>query len=242
MMGVPVLSSKVGQTLEGYPAEKAGVKVGDRIVSINGVSVEYWDDIVNVIKKESSESTVLNIGVKRKDKISIIDVHPEMNEVTNIFGQKITRPMIGIAPENEILNLSYPPLKAVYHGGKRLIELTGMTYKGIWLLITGGMPVKKSVSGPIGIAYLIGQAAHIGIVPLLVIMAHISMALAIFNLLPFPILDGGHIVFLFIEKVKGKPVHFKTQEIIAQVAAILLIGFALFISWQDILKFTPLGK
>jgi regulator of sigma E protease len=116
-----------------------------------------------------------------------------------------------------------------------------MTYKGIWLLATGGLPVKKSVSGPIGIGFLIGQAAKMGIVPLLVITAHISMALAVFNLLPFPVLDGGHAIFLGIEKLRGKPLSIKTQEIITQAALILLIAFALFVSWQDIIKFTPLG-
>ena len=68
------------------------------------------------------------------------------------------------------------------------------------------------------------------------------MALAIFNLFPFPVLDGGHIIFLLIEKLRGKPVSFKTQEVITQVALVLLIAFALFVSWQDALRFTPLGK
>jgi len=87
-----------------------------------------------------------------------------------------------------------------------------------------------------------GQAAKLGIVPLLVITAHVSMALAIFNLLPFPVLDGGHIIFLILEKIKGRPVSIKVQEIITQIAIIILISFALFVSWQDVLKFTPVGK
>jgi len=124
----------------------------------------------------------------------------------------------------------------------QLVTITAMTYKMIWLLLTGGMPLKGTLSGPIGIAYFIKDAAHMGIVPLMLITAHISLALAIFNLLPFPVLDGGHVVFLLIEKLRGKPVSVKAQEMVSQVAVILLITFAVFVSWQDVLRFTPVGK
>ncbi|MFH1552039.1 MAG: RIP metalloprotease RseP [Candidatus Omnitrophota bacterium] len=241
MIGVPTLSNEVGQVLKDYPAEKAGIKVGDEIISINGEKIEYWDDIVKAIKEGSSVGAVLDIAIIRDEKTIDLEVKPDILQVKNIFGQTISRPMIGIAPQNKILSVSYDPVRAVYHGGKRLLVLTGMTYKGIWLLLTGGMPVKTSVSGPIGIAHLIGQAAHLGIVPLLIITAHVSMALAIFNLLPFPVLDGGHIIFLVFEKLRGRPLSSKVQEIITQAALVILIAFALFVSWQDILKFIPIG-
>lgn len=242
MMGVPTLSNEVGQVLGGYPAEKSGIKVGDEILSIGGEKVEYWDDIVEAIRRDSSAETVLDFEIMRKGKLLHIGVKPDISSVTNIFGQTISRPMVGVAPASKILEVSYDPLRAIYFGGKRLVMLTGMTYKGIWLLLTGGMPIKTSVSGPIGIAHLMGQAAGLGIVPLLIITAHVSMALAIFNLLPFPVLDGGHIIFLALEKIRKKPLSIKTQEVITQVALVLLIAFALFVSWQDVLKFTPLGK
>ncbi|MFH1394692.1 MAG: RIP metalloprotease RseP [Candidatus Omnitrophota bacterium] len=242
MIGAPTLSNVVGDVLKGYPAESAGIEVGDEIYAINGRKVEYWDDIVDVIKKESAVSPKLDVEIKRSNKDLMLEIVPDISTTTNIFGQKISRSVIGIRPQNKLLNVSYNPAYAVYLGGKRLITLTVMTYKGIWLLITGGMPVKTSVSGPIGIAYLIGQAAHFGVVSVLIIMAHISMALAVFNLLPFPVLDGGHLVFLLFEKLRGKPVSMKVQEIVTNIALVLLIALALFISWQDILKFTPLGK
>lgn len=241
MIGVPTLSNEVGQVLKGYPAEKSGIKVGDKILYINGKQIEYWDNIVETIKTDSSDGEALDVFVKRGEKSITLMVKPDISRVTNVFGQTISRPMIGIAPKSKILSVSYDPLRAVYFGGKRLIALTGMTYKGIWLLITGGMPLKTSVSGPIGIAHIMGQAARLGIVPLLIITAHISMALAIFNLLPFPVLDGGHILFLIFEKLKGRPMSVKFQEIITQVALVMLIAFVLFVSWQDLLKFTPLG-
>ncbi|MFC1570695.1 RIP metalloprotease RseP [Candidatus Omnitrophota bacterium] len=242
MIGVPTLSNEVGQLLQGYPAEKAGLEVGDQILSISGEKTEYWEDIVAAIKNKYSEGGELDFAVVRAGKTMNIEITPDISTVTNIFGQTISRPMIGIAPENKILAVSYDPLRAIYYGGKRLITLTAMTYKGIWLILTGGMPVKTSVSGPIGIIHIMGQAAKLGIVPLLIITAHVSMALAIFNLLPFPVLDGGHVIFLALEKLRGKPLSVKVQEVITQVALVLLIAFALFVSWQDVMKFTPLGN
>lgn len=241
MIGIPTLTNEVGQILKGYPAAKAGIRVGDKILSINNEKIEYWDDILRVIKNNSAKGEVLDFEVMRSGRVLGLSITPQFDEVKDIFGRTISRPMIGIAPASKVLDVSYGPVKAFYSGGKRVLEITGMTYKGIWLLITGGMPVKTSVSGPIGIAHILGQAANLGILPLLIITAHISLALAIFNLLPFPVLDGGHLIFLGIEKLRGKPVSLKVQEVITQVALILLIIFALFISWQDLLKFTPLG-
>ena len=241
MIGVPTLSNEVGQVLKGYPAEKVGVEPGDVILSIDGQKVEYWDDVVEVIKEKASGDNSLAFEILRGQENKTLDIKPDISTVTNIFGQTISRPMIGIGPRDKILSISYGPVEAFYYGGKRLLSLTGMTYKGIWLLITGGMPLKSSVSGPIGIMHLMNQAAKLGIVPLLIITAHVSMALAVFNLLPFPVLDGGHVIFLAIEKLKGRPVSVKAQEIITQIALVLLIAFAVFVSWQDVLKFTPLG-
>ena len=242
MIGVPTLTNRIGEVLRSYPAEKAGIVAGDRVLSVNGVETMYWDDIVGAIKKGSVGGASLSIEVDRDGKVFMVDVKPSISQVTNIFGQTISRPLLGVAPRNEISSVSYDPLRAVYYGGKRLLALTGMTYKGIWLLITGGLPFKKSVTGPVGIMHMIGQAAHLGVVPVLIITAHISMALAIFNLLPFPVLDGGHIIFLALEKLRGKPLSPKVQEAITNVAFVLLMALILFVTWQDLLKFTPLGK
>jgi len=241
MIGVPTVSNEVGEVLKGYPAAKAGIQTGDVIFEIEGKDVKYWDDIVDAIRKGAPGRNALLFGVLRGGREMDFEITPDISTVTNIFGQSISRPIIGIGPKDKILSVSYDPIRAFYHGGKKLLSLTAMTYKGIWLMITGGMPLKTSVSGPIGIMYFMNQAAKSGIVPLLLITAHVSMALAIFNLLPFPVLDGGHIVFLAVEKVTGRPVSVRVQEYFTNVALALLIALAIFVSWQDILKFPPLG-
>ena len=200
------------------------------------------DDVLMTIKEESVPGEELSVKVTRDDKILTFLIEPDISTTKDIFGKTISRPVVGIAPANELLSVSYGPAKAFYYGGRKLIQLTSMTYKMLWLLVTGGMPVKESLSGPIGIAFYIKQAAHSGIAHLLLIMAHISMALAVFNMLPFPVLDGGHIVFLFIEKIRRKPISVKIQESITNVAFFVLIAFALFVSFQDVMRFTPLGE
>ncbi|MFH1305544.1 MAG: RIP metalloprotease RseP [Candidatus Omnitrophota bacterium] len=242
MLGAPMLSTEIGEVLREYPAARAGLKAGDQILAINGSGVKYWEDVVKEIRRSPVSGYTLNMEVMRGEKRVNIDVKPDIRETRNIFGQPITRYMIGIAPARKLLPVSYDPLRALYYGGKKLLTLTGMTYQGIWLLVSGALPLGASVTGPIGIARLMGEAVHLGVVPLLVITAHISMALGIFNLLPFPVLDGGHIIFLGLEKLRGKPLSVKAQETITQIALVLLIVFMLFVSWQDLLKFTPLGK
>ncbi|MGB2705598.1 MAG: M50 family metallopeptidase [Candidatus Omnitrophota bacterium] len=241
VIGSPSLTTRVGRLLGGYPAAKSGIKVDDLIFEIDGKKVKYWGDLVEIIQKDT-EGIPLDFRVKRLRRVINFKIAPKIVRTKNIFGQETTVGMIGIAPREEIVFVRHNLAEAAFLGGHRLIMLTGLTYKGLWLLITGGLPVKESVMGPIGIAFLIGEAAKLGLVHLLIIMAHINIALAVFNLLPFPILDGGHILFLGIEKLRGKPLSARTQETISQVALYLLIALALFVSWNDINKFLPFMK
>ncbi|MBF0215607.1 MAG: RIP metalloprotease RseP [Candidatus Omnitrophica bacterium] len=242
MAGVPTMSNKIGQVLADYPAQKAGIAIGDRVNSINGAKIEYWEDLLSAIQKYSEGGKDLELSVERNGANMQFRVKPDVHEVKNIFGQVITRPMLGVGPASEITAVRYGIVKSSYYAGKHLFELSGMTYKMMWMILTRGMPVKDTMSGPIGIAFFIKQAASTGIIPLLVVMAHISMALAIFNMLPFPVLDGGHAVLLLIEKIRGRALSMKIQSAMANAAVVLLIALAVFISFHDIMRFTPLGK
>ncbi|MCQ9207506.1 MAG: RIP metalloprotease RseP [Omnitrophica bacterium] len=241
IIGVPTRTTTVGRLLPDYPAETHGIREGDRIFEIEGKKVEYWDDLVAIVRKNVAE-VPLRFKIERQGKVLDFDIAPKVIKTKNIFKQETRIGMIGIAPREEIVLVRHNLFEAVYLGGERLITLSAVTCKGLWLLVTGGLPVRESVTGPIGIAFLIGKAAKLGILHLLVLMAHINVALAIFNLLPFPILDGGHIAFLVIEKLRGKPVSLKTQEIVGQVALYALIAFALFVSWNDITKLASFRK
>ena len=238
IIGMPTYMTRVGKLLPDYPAAESGLKVGDVIVAIEDRDIKYWDDLVEIVRDDTSGEP-LDFKIKRAEKTIDLEIAPKIIKTRNIFGQETIIGMIGIAPQQDIVFVRHNILQAAMLGGKKLFKLTALTYKGLWLLITGGLPVKESVTGPIGIAFLIGEAAKMGFIYLLTIMAHINMALAIFNLLPFPVLDGGHILFLAIEKMRGRPVSPRAQEIASQIALYILIAFAVFISWNDITRFLP---
>ena len=119
----------------------------------------------------------------------------------------------------------------------KIIDLTTITYKALWSIATGRLSVKESMTGPIGIFMIAGKAAQLGAIYLFHLMAMLSASLAIFNLLPFPVLDGGHILFLLIEKFRGKPLAAKSQEMIANIGVGLLIFLTVFIFYTDMAKF-----
>jgi len=237
-IGVPMHTASVGKLIPDYPAATSGLKEGDIVLAIDNKDVKYWSDLLNIVGQNIT-GRPLDFSVKRGKKNLHFKISPKIIKTKNIFGKEIIVGKIGIYNSEEIIPLKHNIFQAVILGGKQLFMFIGVTYKGLWLLITGGLPFRESVMGPIGIGSLIGQQAKLGIVNLLNIMAHINIALAVFNLLPFPILDGGHIVFLGIEKLRGKPVSLRVQELISQVGFYILIAFALFVCWNDMTKFLP---
>lgn len=127
-------------------------------------------------------------------------------------------------------------------GGKKLLDLTCLTYKALWSIFTGRLSFKESVTGPIGIFIITEQTAKMGLLYLFHLLGILSASLAIFNVLPFPVLDGGHILFLIVEKVRGKPLSSKAQEMIANIGVSALIVLTIFIFYSDIVKFGIIGK
>lgn len=232
-IGAPTMSTKVGELMEGYPAEKAGIKVDDRIVAIDGEPVKYWDDLTDIIHKKFNEEVTLTI--KRGDRTMETVLTTRTKETENIFGQKVRLALIGIRPSEELLTLRFNPIRAFYEGGKKLLIFTGFTYKALWMMVTGGVSPRE-ITGPIGIYDIVGKAAHMGFIYLIHIIAVISFNLTIFNLLPLPILDGGHIMFLGLEKLRGRPLSTKTQELVSKVGIAFLIFLALAVSFNDVIK------
>jgi regulator of sigma E protease len=111
-----------------------------------------------------------------------------------------------------------------------------MTYKALWRMITGKLSMRESITGPLGIFYITSKAANLGIAALLHLVAVLSVSLCIFNLLPLPVLDGGHIVLLAIEKIRGRQLGIKAERVITQVGFTLIVSLAIFATYNDMLR------
>ena len=136
----------------------------------------------------------------------------------------------------------YPLQESFGRAFKKLVEITVLTYKSIYFMLTGTMSAKDSVTGPIGIYYIVKTAAEMGFSHLLYIVGIISASLAIFNLLPVIPLDGGHLLLLGIEKMRGRALSAKIDEAISRVGFSLIICLALFVFYSDFLRFGWIDK
>ena len=235
MFGSPTMTTEVGSLLKDYPAQAQGIKVGDRILTVDGKSVKYWEDMTEIIHKHAEGS--MDISIKRGGSVIEMKITPIIRKTKDIFGKEATIALIGVGPSQNIEKIRYGFLTSVKMGFNKLIQLTAITYKALWSILIGRLSLKESMTGPIGIFVVTGQAAKMGFIYILHLMGILSASLAIFNVLPFPVLDGGHILFLVIEKVRGKPLSLKTQEAVMNVGVSLLILFTVFVFYNDIVKF-----
>ncbi|MDP3790646.1 MAG: RIP metalloprotease RseP [Candidatus Omnitrophota bacterium] len=235
MFGSPTLTTEVGSLMNDYPAAKSGISIGDRVMQIDGKSVKYWEDMTAIIHKHLDGP--IKLKIQRKDAIVDFEIQPVIRDMKDIFGKTNRIALLGIAPSQKIENVKYGFFDAFGMGFKKLVDLTVITYRALWSIICGKMSLKESMTGPIGIFIITGKAAQMGLIYLVHLMGLLSASLAIFNLLPLPVLDGGHILFLAIEKLRGKPLSMKTQEVIANVGVAFLILLTVFIFYNDIIKF-----
>ncbi len=235
MIGSPVPTNMVGGVLDDYPAKRAGIKPGDKVIAIDGQRIEYWNELTSAIREKLDDK--LTMEIVRDGRILELKLEPKIEEHKDIFGKMIKVPIAGITASDEMVYMKYGPLESFYRGAEKTLELSSLTLRAIWSLITNRLSVKESVSGPIGIFKMTAVAAKQGILPLLSFMGLISISLAIFNIFPIPVLDGGHILFLIIEKIRRRPLSPKVQEIAMHIGLGLLVMLMLFVSYYDILRF-----
>ncbi len=234
-VGYPTLTTKVGAVIEGYGAQAAGVKAGDRIVSIDGSRIAYWDDLQKIIhEKKNAQSAVLVVD---RDGASVtIAVPIKAQEMEDVLGKKKNIGLLGVAASDEIVLVKHGIVKAGVLAVSKTWSLTAMTCEALWRMVTGKMSLKDSVTGPLGVFYITSKAASLGIIPLLHLMAVLSISLAIFNLLPLPILDGGHLFLLVVEKVRGRGLSKRSEQVLSQVGFSLMIALAVLVTLNDVVK------
>ncbi len=229
----------IAKIMENSAASKAGMKEGDRIVSVNNQTVSSWQEIVNLIQGFKPEDKSLQVTVRRNGKEEAVSVTPELIEQVTPTGKEKQVYALGvitamvIAPPYTFIERTANPLSAIATGFKKSIHWTKATVMSFVRLIQNKVSA-KSIGGPIMIGQLASKTFEIGISPFMKIMAIISINLFVLNLLPIPILDGGHLVFYTIEAIKGAPLSMRKMEIAQQVGLVLLLALMVFAFVNDI--------
>ena len=233
-LGHPSLTTKVETLMEGFGAKEAGLQAGDKILEIDDKRITFWEELQNVVQSKKI-NTKVKLLVLRDNRKFTVDVLIKEKELEDDKGQKHAIGLLGISPQIEIAKGNF--IRSFVFGINKTLNLTVFTYKGLWHIITGKVSVRESATGPLGIFFITSKVAHAGIIAILDWIALLSISLAIFNLLPFPVLDGGHILFLGLEKIRGKALSIKTEQVIAQIGVTVIISLALFITYNDFLRF-----
>ncbi|MCA9736696.1 MAG: RIP metalloprotease RseP [Gemmatimonadota bacterium] len=233
------LPAAAGDVQAGSPAAQAGLENGDRVVAVEGVPVESWWDLVREVRDRAGEPTELEID-RGQGRTVLRTVTPEPFEETDPrTGETVTIGRIGVGSPGWSIPIRYErvgPAGAIRQGAVETVEVTGLLVGFLRDLVTGNVPA--SSVGSIGaIAEMSGQAARQGIVTFLDFMALFSINLAVLNLLPIPILDGGHLLFLLVEAVRGRALSVEQRARLSQVGLVIVMGLMLFALSNDIRRF-----
>ncbi len=232
--GQPVLASEIGQVFEGTPAMAAGLKAGDNVVAIDGQPISRWNDMRALIEKNPGQR--LTMTVERDGKRLDLSVTPSISEDKNMFGEPAGR--IGVLPAKKILSLS--PTEYFYEGLRFSASLTKFVVETLVKLVTGEMS-PKALGGPITIVQASGESLKAGVFSFLLLMAYISINLAIINILPVPILDGGHLMFFIIEAIIRRPVTGKIREVATQIGVLVIVFLMVLVFYNDISRIVTKG-
>lgn len=224
------LDSKIIEVTEGSAAEKAGLQAGDRIVKVDGQPIDTWHPFTYFVRQ--SPNKVMELLVERNGSSLVLNITPTavaLKDGTEV-GQVGAQLQVLPPDEQYLIMQQYNPFSALYEASDKTWQLMGLTVKMIGKLVVGDVKL-TNLSGPVSIAKGAGMSADSGFIYYLMFMALISVNLGIINLFPLPVLDGGHLLFLVIEKIKGGPVSERVQDFcyrIGIMALMLLMGLALF--------------
>jgi regulator of sigma E protease len=238
-VGIPQAPPIVGTVVDGFPAQKAGVQPGDTILKVEDEEMTQWVDLPGAISKSKGEE--IQLTIKRGEETIIMRVTPRAIIGKNLFGEEVQTYQIGIGASDTFIIKREPVYKAVGMGFAQTWFVIKLTAVSVAKVIQRVVPAKKAFGGPILIAQLAGQQAQEGFLNLLFFTAVLSINLCLINLFPIPILDGGHLLFMTIEAIIGRPLSIKKLEVAQQVGLIILILLMAFIFYNDIMRLLPQG-
>jgi len=236
---MPSILPVVGRVVEGSQAERAGLESGDWIVAVDGDPVIYWSDWVELIEQAPNKTLVLTLiraGTEYQlratpDVRTVELVNDSEDSSGSVPSTQIEQGFLGVGPV--VIEVEYPLVEALQMGVDETLSKTSLTFSMITKMFSGDVSAKTLV-GPVGIAKIAGQSAKSGWRTFFGIMALMSISLAVLNLLPVPMIDGGHVVFILAEIIMGKPVSEGIQSAALQGGLVLVAMMFIFVTFNDL--------
>jgi regulator of sigma E protease len=231
MYGLPNLTSDVGQVQKESAAFEAGMMNGDKIITICGRKVVFWEDIRPIIAE--SKGRKMEIVVQRGAEKKHFLIKPRLSKTKSIFGEEESAYLIGVSPAGKMTIEKRNPWDAVILSVDRTWYISKLTVISVVKMFEGVIS-PRTLGGPIFIAQVAGAQVKEGIIPFILFMAVLSINLGVINLFPIPVLDGGHIFFYLIEIVTRKEISIKVKEMSQQIGFVILLMLMLFVIFIDI--------
>lgn len=229
----PFIQPVIGEIISGMPAQKNGLKIGDRIVEIDGKEIRMWEDMTEIIHASSGKS--LKFKVERNNQIIEVSITPEKKAIPVSVKEEKFVGQIGVTFLKDDLRKSFSLQESIHMGLQQSWRYCQLTVIVLWKLIQRAIPA-STVGGPILIAQMAGQQAAEGAVYFFSLMAALSINLGVINLFPMPILDGGHLMFIGIEAVRKKPLSEKVMLNAQKVGLVLIVTLIVFVTYNDIMR------
>ena len=233
MLGIEAYAPVVGEVVPDTPAMEAGLESGDRIVEIEGQAIHTWSQMTDIVRNQPGQP--LSLKVKRKDHLVSLTVTPAPQEILTEGGQTQVVGKIGIILSGRSVMSASSILMAPVEGFVATWKWAELTLVGVYKLLVGELST-KNLGGPLMIASVSGEHASQGFPNLIFLIAVLSMNLGILNLLPIPILDGGHLFFFACEAILGRPLGERSREVAQQVGLVLLFSIMIYATWNDITR------
>lgn len=224
--GVPVKEAAIGQVQTDSVAEQAGLQEGDQVLSVDHQPVQSWEELVQHIS--SSPGQEINLIIERRGEQLQIPITPALREIEGPDSETIVQGYIGVTLSSERSFVG-----SFSHGLSTTIGFGEMIFTALGMLVSGGLKI-DDLSGPVGIFQFTGQAAESGIYMLVHWTAFLSINLGIMNLLPIPALDGGRLLFIGLEAIRGRPIDPQKEGIVHFIGFALLMLLILVVTWNDI--------
>jgi regulator of sigma E protease len=229
------MSARVDSVVAGSVAEKAGFQPGDLIVSIDGKPVTTFTDLQRIVSEAADVER--HFVVKRGNAEVALDATPEYKEITDRFGNKQRVPVLGIArtaQPSEIVTQHFTLPQAAVAAVQETWFVVDRTVSYL-VGVVAGRESADQLGGPIRVAEVSAQVATLGIAALINLAAILSISIGLINLLPVPILDGGHLLFFAVEAIRGRPLSERAQDIGFRIGFVAVVMLMLFTTWQDII-------